>query len=253
MRNQQLDDFMVQQIISRLIMPFHQWDAYQYGIIDEMGKVLKKKNQLKTEKERNSWTNIDILCCNLKKILNSYPTTQMKMSQLNNIQNAKLPTVIGQPPTYPMSLLQNFFLLKEEYVVKDHGKFVTVDVHDREKNNPYVGAASFIKGKNNKAGGPHAERVYVEKEYQRRGIATQMYDRAEKAIGEPLVPSHTQSRDAQAFWKRRLQKEEAPANSAGGGGIAGIGVGSPQFAEPPVRKKTAHRLFRRRQYRDGIT
>jgi hypothetical protein len=44
MRNQQLDDFMVQQIISRLIMPFNQWEAYQYGIIDDKGKVLKQKN-----------------------------------------------------------------------------------------------------------------------------------------------------------------------------------------------------------------
>jgi hypothetical protein len=251
MRNQQLDDFMVQQIISRLIMPFNQWEAYQYGIIDDKGKVLKQKNQLKTSKEKNSWTSIDVLCCNLKKILNSYPTTQMKMAQLNNIQNAKIPTVIGQPPTYPMSLLQNFFLLKEEFVVKDHGKFVTVDVHDREKNNPSVGAARIVKGTNNRAGGPHAEFVRVDKEYRGKGIANQMYDRVEKALGQKLVPSHTQSPEAQRMWKRRLQKEEAPANSAGGGGIAGIGVGTPQFAEPPMRKKTAHRLFKRWQFRNG--
>ena len=114
MKNQQLDDYMVQQIISRLILPFEYWDAYKFGIIDKKGKVLRKKNTLKTQQEKDSWGNLDILCCNLKKILMSYPTTQMKLAQLNIIQHANIPTVIGQPPTYPLSLLKNFFLLKED-------------------------------------------------------------------------------------------------------------------------------------------
>lgn len=350
MRNQQLDDYTVQQVISRLIIPFERWDAYRFGIIDAKGRVLKKKASLRTKQEQDSWGYIDIMCCNLKKILNSYPTTQMKMAQLNNILTANLPTTIGQPPTYPLSHLNNFFLLKEEnelkikkhdveggyryeiehnsngqkhtarvavipnytdktvatiavfsdhpkpkqkfkaavvrqvmkrisadtgvktfiggritgagrgrqqevkikeeFVVKDHGKFVTVDVHDRENNNPYVAATRIIKGTNNRAGGPHAERVRVDMEYRGKGVANQMYDKAEEVLGQKLVPSHTQSSDAQRMWKRRLQKEDAPANSAGGGAIAGIGVG-PQGEPPVVKKNLRTRLFKRLQLSHG--
>jgi len=114
MANPQLDDYLVQQILSRFILPFDKWPAYQMGIIDRNGKVLKKRAQLKTQAEKNAWTLLDILCCNLRKILSSYPTTMMKFAQLNTIQTANIPTTIGQPPTIPLaSLASTFFLLKD--------------------------------------------------------------------------------------------------------------------------------------------
>ena len=229
MKNHQLDDYMVQQIISRLILPFEHWDAYKFGIIDRKGKVLKKKNTLKTKNEKDSWSNLDILCCNLKKILMSYPTTQMKLAQLNNIQNANIPTVIGQPPTYPMSLLSNFFLLKEEIVIKDKGRHIEAYAHDGD--NKSVGYTRVNKNTN------EVEFTTVDREYRRRGIASKLYDAIEKYIGKAVKPSDTQSDDAQEFWKNRNSdlSEDAPANSSGGGGIAAIGVGP--FGEPPVRKR----------------
>lgn len=266
MANQQLDDYLVQQILSRFILPFDKWPAYQLGIIDRNGKVLKKKSQLRTQTEKNAWGYLDILCCNLRKILMDYPTTRVKFSQLNTIQTAPLPNTIGGPVTIPLaSLASSFFLLKdsvdpenimqlrkklnefldEEFYIHDNGKYVEIRVDDG--NNPAVGAARIVKG--NK---PYADFVRVDKEYRGRGIANQMYDRIEKLLGQKLVPSHTQSSDSKRLWARRNGlKEDAAVNSAGGGAIAGIGVSAasgspPNFAEPPMRRKTtASRLLSR--------
>lgn len=250
MRNQQLDDYMVQQIVSRLILPFEQWEAYRYGIIDRKGKVLRKKETLTKKQEKDAWTNLDVLCCNLKKLFMSFPQTQMKLNQLTNLQSAPIPTTIGQPPTYPMSMIKNFFLLKEEIVVKDKGRHVEVYAHDEDDKS--IGYARAKKG--NSREDPHVEFITVDKEHRGKGVGNAMYDAIEDHIGKPLSPSDTQSDDAKRLWKRRKAlREDAPANSAGGGGVAGIGVGSPQFAEPPIKQSNMlSRLYRRMRPRKRL-
>ena len=45
--------------------------------------------------------------------------------------------------------------------------------------------------------------VEVEPEHQRKGIASNLYDFAEKVVGERFVPDSQQTNDAKAFWKNR--------------------------------------------------
>lgn len=74
-----VDLFLVYQFIARLVTPFDQWDAFRLGIIDEKGKVLKKRNTLTTQEERNAWGYFDILATNIKKILQKVPGGESKL------------------------------------------------------------------------------------------------------------------------------------------------------------------------------
>lgn len=68
-----VDLFLVYQFIRRLATPFNKWKAYDLGIIDETGKVLKKKKDLRTKEERSAWGTFDIMVANIKKLLAKVP------------------------------------------------------------------------------------------------------------------------------------------------------------------------------------
>lgn len=68
------------QFIRRLATPFREWDAYKLGIIDENGKVLKKRSTFKTPEERNAWGLFDRLVANLKKLLGTIPLGKTRLA-----------------------------------------------------------------------------------------------------------------------------------------------------------------------------
>jgi len=68
------------QFLRRLSTPFKEWDAYKLGIIDENGKVLKKRSTLKTAQERNAWGYFDRLVANLKKLLGTIPLGKTRIA-----------------------------------------------------------------------------------------------------------------------------------------------------------------------------
>lgn len=74
-----LDLFLVYQFLKRLLLPFNQWPAYQAGIIDDKGKVLKKRNTL-SGPERGYWGLFDILTANIKKIIAKAPGGSSKIA-----------------------------------------------------------------------------------------------------------------------------------------------------------------------------
>lgn len=68
-----VDLFLVYQFIRRLATPFKEWEAYKLGIIDENGKILKKRKDLLTVKERQAFGVFDLMILNLKKLLAKVP------------------------------------------------------------------------------------------------------------------------------------------------------------------------------------
>ena len=60
--------FFVYTFIKRLATPFSSTKAFELGIIDKNGKILKKRSKLKTKEEKESYTLTDTLVFNLKKI-----------------------------------------------------------------------------------------------------------------------------------------------------------------------------------------
>ena len=68
-----VDLFLVYQFIKRLATPFEKWDAYDLGIIDKDGNILKKRKELRTVKERDAWGKFDVMISKLKKLLAKVP------------------------------------------------------------------------------------------------------------------------------------------------------------------------------------
>jgi hypothetical protein len=57
------------RVIKLLVTPFEKQEAFAMGIIDKDGNVLKKNKDLRTEKEKSSYTYLHRFVFNLKRIL----------------------------------------------------------------------------------------------------------------------------------------------------------------------------------------
>jgi hypothetical protein len=68
-----VDSFLVYSFIRRLVKPFKDWKAFDLGIIDADGNILKKNKDLATREERAAFGNYDRLILNLKKALAKVP------------------------------------------------------------------------------------------------------------------------------------------------------------------------------------
>lgn len=77
-----VDIFLVYQFLKRLATPFNKWKAYELGIIDDEGKVLKKRKDLETQEEKNAWGYYDILVANLKKLIGQVPFGKTRIASL---------------------------------------------------------------------------------------------------------------------------------------------------------------------------
>ena len=164
--------YFVYQFLTKLTTPFEKTKAFELGIIDKNGKVLKKRSQLKSAQEKEAYTMTDTLIFNLKKIL------------------AKVPGGRTRFATFAAAL----FLLKEDHTYRHYSdmSFLTEEFY------------KFMKLDESKN----------EIEY----------------LSEEIT-------------KRSDYLEEL---SAGGGGIAGIGVehpSKPGQAEPPGKSKVKKGRF----------
>ena len=63
------DTYLIYQVLKRLTTPFDQTDAFELGLIDKNGKLLKKP---KTSKEQEAYTYFDRFIFNLKRILHKF-------------------------------------------------------------------------------------------------------------------------------------------------------------------------------------
>lgn len=75
-----LKTYAVYKFIRLLTTPFNEWDAYEHGIIDENGNILRKRKTLKSMKEKRSFTSFDLLVLNLKKMLEKAPGGKQKIT-----------------------------------------------------------------------------------------------------------------------------------------------------------------------------
>ncbi len=64
-----LNYVVLYKLISRMIKPIKKTKAYELGIVDEKGKILRKSRTLKTKEEKDALTRLDIFVFNLKRIL----------------------------------------------------------------------------------------------------------------------------------------------------------------------------------------
>lgn len=92
-----VDNLIAWRILSMLVTPFEESDAFKLGIIDAKGKILKKQNQLTTSEEMDAYTYLQRLVFNLKRLLNKLPGGDK----------------------YTKNLIAAYFLIKESYKHND--------------------------------------------------------------------------------------------------------------------------------------
>jgi len=64
-----VDLIVIYQLVKKLSTPFNKTDAFKLGIIDEKGKILKKRKTLKTAEEKSAYNIFDTLVWNTQKTL----------------------------------------------------------------------------------------------------------------------------------------------------------------------------------------
>lgn len=74
-------DFVVlYSFLKKLTTPFEQWDAYKLGIIDDEGKVLRKRVTLTEPEEKRAFSLFDILILNIKKMIHKLPGGKSRLA-----------------------------------------------------------------------------------------------------------------------------------------------------------------------------
>ena len=72
--------YFVYQFLKNLVTPFDKTKAFELGIIDEKGKILKRRRDLKTKDEKEAYTLSDTLIWNIKKLLGKVPGGQSRIA-----------------------------------------------------------------------------------------------------------------------------------------------------------------------------
>ena len=64
-----IDALIAYRVLKLLVTPFNRTKAFEFGIIDDKGKVLKKSRDIKDPQERNAYTLLIRFVFNLKRLL----------------------------------------------------------------------------------------------------------------------------------------------------------------------------------------
>ncbi len=130
--NQAIDLYLVYQFMKRIVTPFNKWPAFQLGIIDAEGKVVRPKRSLTTTQEKQAWGYYDVVCANLKKILGKVPGGKTRLASI-----AAAVFLFKEHKNF--SVTTNEVLLERKFVTY----FKTLNESDIPANNVGSGAIQF--------------------------------------------------------------------------------------------------------------
>jgi hypothetical protein len=65
--------YFVYQFLKKLVTPFEKTKAFELGIIDEKGTILKRRRDLNTQDEKDAYNLSDTLIWNIKKLMGKIP------------------------------------------------------------------------------------------------------------------------------------------------------------------------------------
>ena len=74
------DLFYAYRFIKLLVTPWEKTEAFELGIVDDEGKVIKKTRELKTSEEKSAYTVFHRLVFNIKRLLNKLPFGKTKLA-----------------------------------------------------------------------------------------------------------------------------------------------------------------------------
>jgi hypothetical protein len=79
---QVIDNLIALRVLSMLVKPFSETDAFRLGIIDNKGKNLIKPSMFTTVEQKSAYTFLHRLVFNMKKIINKLPGGESKLKSL---------------------------------------------------------------------------------------------------------------------------------------------------------------------------
>lgn len=79
---QVIDNLIAYRVLSMLVKPFDQTDAFKQGIVDAQGHVLIKASDLKTQEQKAAYNYLTRLVFNLKRLINKLPGGDTKLKNL---------------------------------------------------------------------------------------------------------------------------------------------------------------------------
>ena len=80
--SQVIDNLIALRVLTMLVKPFSETDAYKLGIIDNKGKNLIKPSMFTSVEQRNAYTFLHRLVFSMKKIINKLPGGESKLKSL---------------------------------------------------------------------------------------------------------------------------------------------------------------------------
>jgi len=72
--------YFVYQFLKKLVTPFNKTKAFELGIVDEKGKILKRRRDLEGEEEKSAYTLSDTLIWNIKKLMGKIPGGKSRLA-----------------------------------------------------------------------------------------------------------------------------------------------------------------------------
>ena len=72
--------YFVYQFLKKLVTPFEKTKAFELGIIDEKGKILKRRRELESDEEKSAYTLCDTLIWNIKKLMGKIPGGKSRLA-----------------------------------------------------------------------------------------------------------------------------------------------------------------------------
>lgn len=148
-----VDNIIAYRIISMLVKPFKDTDAFKEGIIDERGKVLKKASKLTTTKEKNAYTFLHRLVFKLKQFVEKAPGGKTRLGSLAAAYYLIREAYEGQESVHILEekyndlMAKDISLLEEELLVEEVIEHLYWNMFNIEAKSPAQQAAIAISMK----------------------------------------------------------------------------------------------------------
>ena len=194
-----LDTFIAYKFVKIISTPWKDTDAYKLGIVDENGKILKKRGTLKTKEEKSAYPSIFYtLCWNLKKLMDRVPVLNLKSKPGALVASVMLLREVCAKDVTDPSIIDD--LVKEE--LSKRGMHISM-ISESASNPKAISSGTYsVRGR----------MISIDSDLLP----------IDECFGHPVYKSN-----GMFFILSEVKrvKEEAPVNNVGGGAIAGASPG----------------------------
>ena len=241
-----VDLYLVYRILRRLTQPFTDWEAYKQGVIDAEGNLLKKSDDRRTQDEKDSFTKFDLLILKLKKLLGTLPFGKTRIASyaaaLWFLREQRNLTEDNLTEEFEKFRATNEMLTEAKVDKHEMSGIIVIDGHvirDSGKAGRSTYGRYTVKDPDYKS---DPKEVGMHRNY-RKPSSLSFSTMAELKKWLKTQPKKSAT-DIEAIHKKyaereKMYTEEAPANVASSGAVAGL------TGDPPVGKMAQKNILRR--------